>query len=78
MKALRVLAHRLDHAGRFRSQPTRQVDRIEATAMIGIDIVQPHRGRPHPHLASAGRRQIDIDPFDHLGSAGPRDPRDAR
>ncbi len=54
LKVGHALAHRLDHARRFGAQLAGQVDRVQPAAVIGVDIVQPDRMVPHPHLAGPG------------------------
>ena len=76
-QAIDALTHRLDHTRRLAAEPRRQIDRIDAAAMIGVDIVQADRMVAHPHFARPGRRQVDVDPFDHLRPAGAGDACDA-
>ena len=48
------LAHRLDHARRLAAQARGQAERIEARAVIGVDIIEPDRLVPDQHLAGPG------------------------
>ena len=62
----------LDDPGRLRAEPARQWHRVEPAALIGVDVIEPDRGMADPDLARAGLADLDLLPFQHLGSAGLR------
>src|SRR3546814_5896906 len=62
-------ADRDDLASRLDAQSARQLDRIGAVAMIGVEIVEPHGGLAHQHLTGAGLAERHFAPVDDLGAA---------
>ena len=60
----------LDDAGALAAEAARQRHRVEAAALIGVDVVEADRGVPEPHLAGAGLADLDLLPVQHLGAAG--------
>ena len=65
-----ALAQRLDHPRAFLSQHCGQLDRVEAGAVVGVDIVEPDRRRAQPHLARAGFGKRGADELEHVRPAG--------
>ena len=62
----------LDHPGRLGAEPARQRHLIQAAALVGVDIIEPDRRMAQPDLPLAGPADLDLLPFQHLGSAGLR------
>ena len=63
----------LDDAGRLGAEPARQLHRIEAAALVGVDVVEPDRRVAEPDLALAGLADFDLLPLQDLGPAGLRE-----
>jgi len=63
-------AHRLDHAGRFEADDSRQgTRRIEAGPMIDVDVIEPDRRLPNARLTRPWCADVDVLVFQHFGSA---------
>ena len=66
-----AFAHRLDDAGALhadhRGQPG---ERVEAAAVVGVDVVEAHGGLAHQRLAGARGADLDILPDQDLRASG--------
>ena len=60
LQVLHALAHGLDHARGLVAGHHRQLHRVEARALIGIDEVDPDRGVPDAHLSRTGVGDRDV------------------
>src|SRR6516165_4939630 len=60
----------LDDAGRFGTKPARHRQRVEAAAVIGVDVVEPYRTVAEPDLTLPGLADRDLLPRQDLGAAG--------
>src|SRR3546814_5670507 len=59
-------ADRDDLASRLDAQSARQLDRIGAVAMLGVEVVEPHGGLAHQHLTGAGLAERHFAAVDDL------------
>src|SRR5439155_7552055 len=64
-----ALAHRLDGARTLHAQPQRQLVRIQAGAVVDVDVVDTAGRMADAHLAGTGLADLDIDELHHLGAA---------
>ena len=69
LEVAHALAHRLDHTGGFHAQLHREVHRIEAAALVDINVVEAHRMVADTHLAGAGLAHGDLHQLQLLGAA---------
>ena len=69
-RAVQTAANALYHAGRFDAHSRRKRQRIEAAAMIGVDVVEPDRGVAQPNLTLARLADLDRLPRQNLRTAG--------
>src|SRR4029453_13853110 len=59
----------LDDASALRAERERQLHRIQAAALIGIDIVESDRGVAYPHLSRPRISDLNLLPLHLLGAA---------
>src|SRR5574343_973987 len=65
-----AFANRLDHTGAFQANARGQGQRIEAGAVIGIDVVEADGVVAYRRFAGSRGGQIDRFPAQNLGAAG--------
>src|SRR5690606_31723280 len=63
-----ALADRLDNARGLVADDAGQLHRVEAAALIGIDVIDGDRGLPHAYLTRTGGADLDVLPAQHFGS----------
>ncbi len=63
----------LDNACSLGAEPARQRHRVEAAALVGVDVVEPDRRVTQADLALAGFADFDLLPLQDLGPAGLRE-----
>ena len=63
-------ADRIDDTRRLHARHERQRQRVEAGAVIDIDVVQPDCGLLQPDLAGTRLADLDLVPLQHFGTAG--------
>src|SRR5258705_11808151 len=61
--------NRIDSPGAFDSRNERQLLRIQAGAVIDIDVIEPRGVLPQPDLARAGLADRDLIPYEDSGPA---------
>ena len=66
---IRVRPHGLHDAGGFHPKAARQRQRIQAAAVVGVDVVHSHRPVAHQHLRPGGRPQLQLLPAHHFRTA---------
>ncbi len=65
-----AVAHRLDHARRFRAGHERERQRVEPAAVIHVEEVHADRFSAHQRFTARRRRAIDLFQHQRLGAAG--------
>ena len=61
-QAVDALAQFLDHAGALHAERDRQLERIEAAALIGVEVVEADGAVFDAYLAGSGRADLDVLP----------------
>jgi hypothetical protein len=67
--SLHTFAHRLDHARAFHADAVRQLQRVQAGAVIDVDVVQAAGVMADADFARAGVADFDVSELQLLGAA---------